>query len=143
LGVFQAPEAIRIARERGYDLVMISPTAIPPVCRIGDYGKLKYELNKREKEARKTQRGGEIKEIKLSVKIAQHDFDVRVAKAREVLEKKNKVKVSMYFRGREMQHVGLGKKVIERLLEAIQDLGKPEAAPKALGRSLIVMVAPK
>ena len=87
-----------MARERGYDLVMIAPTATPPVCRIGDYGKLKYELNKREKEARKTQRGGEVKEVKLSVKIAQHDFEVRAAKAREVLEKKNKVKVSMFFR---------------------------------------------
>jgi translation initiation factor IF-3 len=122
---------------------MISPTAIPPVCRIGDYGKLKYELSKREKEARKAQRGGEVKEVKLSVKIATHDFAVRVAKAREVLGKNNKVKVSMFFRGREMQHMDLGRKVMDRLVEAVQDLGKPEAPPKTFGKNLILMIAPK
>lgn len=132
-----------MARERGFDLVMVSPAAVPPVCRIADYGKLKYELNKKEKEARKSQRGGDVKEVKLSPKIAQHDFDVRVRKTLEFLEKKHKVKVSMFFRGREMAHVNLGLDVIKRLLAAVAELGKPESEPKKFGKNFIVIVSPK
>lgn len=137
------PEALRLARERGFDLVLVAPAAKPPVARIADYGKLKYELNKKEKEARKAQRGGGLKEVKLSPKIAQHDFEVRVKKTREFLEKRHKVKVSMFFRGREMAHVDLGMKVIDRMVEAVADLGKPEGAPKRFGKNFIVIIAPK
>jgi translation initiation factor IF-3 len=132
-----------MARERGYDLVLISPNAKPPVCRIADVGKLKYELSKQEKAARKGQRGGGLKEVKLSPKIAVHDYNVRLAKARECLEKKYKVKVSMFFRGRENIHVNLGRKVMDRLIEAVADMGKVEAPPKKFGKNLIVVIAPK
>jgi len=132
-----------LARERGFDLVLIAPGAKPPVCRIADYGKLKYELNKKEKEARKAQRGGGLKEVKLSPKIAQHDFEVRLKKAREFLEKKNKVKVSMFFRGRWMAHVALGMKTMDRLIEQVADLGKPEGRPKRFGKNFIVIISPK
>lgn len=139
----QTLDALRMARERGFDLVLVSPGAKPPVCRIADYGKLKYELNKKEKEARKAQRGGGLKEVKISPKIAQHDYEVRLRKAREFLEKRNKVKVSMFFRGRWMAHVDLGMKVMDRLIEDIADLGKPEGRPRRFGKNFIVIVAPK
>jgi translation initiation factor IF-3 len=122
---------------------MVSPGAAPPVCRIADIGKLKYEQNKKEKEARKAQKGGGLKEIKLSPKIAQHDFEVRVAKAKECLVKHFKVKVSVYFRGREMAHMDLGRAVIERFIAAVSEEGKVEAPPKAFGKSLILVLAPK
>jgi translation initiation factor IF-3 len=122
---------------------LVSPTANPPVCRIADVGKLKYEVAKKEKEARKAQKGGGLKEVKLSPKIAQHDFEVRAKKARECLEKRHKVKVSMFFRGRWMAHVDLGMKVMDRLIEVVSDLGKPEAPPKRFGKNFIVIIAPK
>jgi len=143
LGVVQTSEALRLARERGFDLVLISPTATPPVARIADYGKLRYELSKKEKEARKGSKSGTIKEIKLSVKIAQHDFDVRVDKTKELLGKGHKVKVNIMFRGREMAHANLGKKVMDRLVEAVAEMGKPEAPPKMEGRNLNLMLTPK
>ncbi len=132
-----------MAREAGLDLVLVAPAAKPPVARIADHGKLKYELRKREKEARKGQRAGVVKEVKLSPKIAQHDFEVRLNKARECLEKKYKVKISMFFRGRENIYVGLGRKVMDRLVEAVADLGKPEAPPKKIGKNMFVLLAPK
>ena len=143
MGVVQTSEALRLARERGFDLVLISPTATPPVARIADYGKLRYELSKKEKEARKGSKSGTIKEIKLSVKIAQHDFDVRVDKTKELLGKGHKVKVNIMFRGREMAHANLGKKVMDRLVEAVAEMGKPEAPPKMEGRNLNLMLTPK
>ena len=143
LGVVATTNAISMARERGLDLVLVSPGAEPPVCRIADSGKLKYEMNKKEKEARKAQKGGGMKEVKISPKIAQHDFDVRAKKAREVLEDRDKVKVSMFFRGREMAHVNLGMKVMDRMVEAVADLGKPESRPKRFGKNFIVIISPK
>lgn len=132
-----------IAREKELDLILVAASATPPVCRISNYGKLKYELNKKEKEARKAQKGGDIKEVKLSPKIAPHDFEVRVRKAREFLEKRNKVKASIFFRGRWMAHVDLGMQVMDRLVEAVADLGKPETPPKRFGKNFVVIIAPK
>ena len=132
-----------MARERGLDLVLIAPSSKPPVARIADYGKLKYELSKKEKEAHKASKSQTLKEIKLSVKIAQHDFDVRVAKTKELLGKGHKVKVNILFRGREMAHKDLGMKVMERLIEAIADTGKPEMAPKFEGRNLNLILSLK
>jgi translation initiation factor IF-3 len=143
LGVVLVPDALRLARERGFDLVLLSPTARPPVARIADYGKLKYELTKKAKEARKAQKGGALKEVKLSPKIAEHDFEVRVRRAREFLEKKNKVKVSMFFRGREMAHVDVGMRVMDKLVESVSDVGKPDASPKRAGKNLYVILSPK
>jgi translation initiation factor IF-3 len=136
-------DALRMARERGFDLVLVSPTAKPPVARIADYGKLKYELTKKEKEARKAQKGGALKEVKLSPKIAEHDFGVRVRKAREFLEKKNKVKVSMFFRGREMAHVDVGMRVMDKMIESVADIGKPDSPSKRAGKNLYVILSPK
>jgi translation initiation factor IF-3 len=132
-----------LARERGYDLVLVSPTAQPPVCRIADQGKLKYELAKKEKEARKAQKGGGLKEVKLSPKIAEHDYQVRLKKSREFLEKRHKVKVSMFFRGRWMAHVDLGMKIMDKLIADVADLGKPEGRAKRFGKNFIVIISPK
>ena len=143
MGLVPIPDALRLARERGFDLVLVSPTARPPVARIADYGKLKYELNKKEKEARKAQKGGALKEVKLSPKIAEHDFEVRLKKAREFLEKKNKVKVSMFFRGREMAHVDVGMRVMDKMIEMVSDIGKADAPAKRAGKNLYVILSPK
>lgn len=132
-----------MARERGVDLVLIAPAAKPPVARLIDYGKLKYELAKKEKEARKASKSGTVKEVKLSPKIALHDFDVRVEKAKELLAKGHKVKITIMFRGREMAHVDLGRKVMNRVVEALAEAGKPEAPPKMEGRNLALLVIGK
>jgi translation initiation factor IF-3 len=134
---------LKLARERGFDLVLISPASKPPVARIADYGKLKYELAKKEKEAHKSSKAGTLKEIKLSSKIAQHDFDVRVEKTKELLTKGYKVKVNIMFRGREMAHTDLGKRVMQRMMEAVMDFGKSEAPPKLEGRNLNLILVPK
>ena len=143
LGVMPLPNALIAARERCLDLVLIAPDANPPVCRISDVGKLKYEESKRDKEARKAQKAGVLKEVKLSAKIAQHDFEVRVQKVRECIEKKNKVKATLQFRGREMMHSELGKKVMERLIDAVIDVAKVESPPKLFGKLLIAIIVPK
>lgn len=124
-------------------MVLIAPAAKPPVARIANYGKLKYELTKKEKDARKASKSGTIKEIKLSSKIAPHDFEVRVEKTKELLGKGHKVKVNILFRGREMAHVDLGKKVMARMIEAVAETGKTEAPPKLEGRNLNAIIAPK
>lgn len=134
---------MRLARERGLDLILIAATSKPPVARIGDYGKLKYELAKKEKEARKSSKSGTVKEVKLSPKIAQHDFDVRVDKAKELLAKGHKVKINIFFRGREMAHVDYGRKVLDRMIEALAEVGKTEAPPKMEGKNLNLLIGPK
>jgi translation initiation factor IF-3 len=142
LGIVATPEALRLARERGFDLILIAPASKPPVARIADYGKLKYELSKKEKEARKASKTGTVKEVKLSLKIAQHDFDVRVEKTKELLGRGHKVKINIMFRGRERAHVDLGRKVMDRLVETVAELGKAEAPPKLEGKNLSVLLAP-
>jgi len=124
-------------------LVLIAPTAKPPVARIADYGKLKYELTKKEKESRKSSKSGSVKEVKFSPKIAQHDFDVRVDKTRELLEKGYKVKLNIMFRGREMAHIDVGRKVMNRAVEALADCAKADGNAKMEGRNLNLLVLPK
>lgn len=143
LGVLKSFEALRLAREKGLDLILISPNAQPPVAKIGDYGKFKYEMAKHDKEAKKSQRASVLKEIKLTPKIGEHDLQVRITRVKEFLEKKNKIKVNMYFRGREMTHRKFGEKVLARFLEAISDLGVPEAPAKLEGRNLVLLIVPK
>lgn len=123
--------------------MLIAPASKPPVARIADYGKLRYELQKKEKEARRSSKGGLTKEIKLSPKIAQHDFDVRALKTRELLEKGFKVKVNIMFRGREMAHKELGHRLLERFLGVLGEAAKAEAPPKMEGRNLNLMLSPK
>jgi len=132
-----------MARERGFDLVMIAPASKPPVARIADYGKLKYELSKKEKESRKSSKAGSVKEVKLSPKIALHDFDVRAEKAKELLAKGHKVKINIFFRGREMAHVNLGRAVLDRMVTALAETGKPEAPAKMEGKNLNLLISPK
>lgn len=143
LGVYKSFEALRLAREKGLDLILISPNAQPPVAKIGDYGKFKYEMAKHDKEAKKSQRASVLKEIKLTPKIGEHDLQVRITRVREFLGKKNKIKVNLYFRGREMTHRRFGEAVLARFLEAISDLGVPEAPAKLEGRNLVLLVVPK
>ncbi|MFC1560223.1 translation initiation factor IF-3 [Candidatus Margulisiibacteriota bacterium] len=144
LGVMLIDKAKQLARDEGLDLVLIAPTGKPPVCRIADLGKLKYDAEKKEKEARKSSRGaGVLKELKLSVKIGEHDFKVVARKAVDFLTRKNKVKISLRFRGREVVHPELGLKVIQRLIGEVAEVGEPEAPPKRLGRNYFLMLTPK
>ncbi|MFZ5816401.1 MAG: translation initiation factor IF-3 [Bacillota bacterium] len=143
LGVFSARDALRIAQERGYDLVEVAPTAKPPVCRIMDFGRYKYEQSKRDREARKKQKVVTIKEVKMRPNIEDHDFDVRRRQAESFLKDGDKVKATIMFRGREVVHAELGKAVLDRLLDAVKDLCIVERAAKLEGKNMIMILAPK
>lgn len=138
-----AAQALRIAAEKNLDLVKIAPQAQPPVCKIMDYGKYRFEQQKRDKEAKKNQKTVEIKEIRLSVNIGDHDFDTKLGHAKEFLAQGNKVKASIRFRGREMAHTSLGIDVMKRFAEALSEYGTVEKEPKLEGRSMQMFVAPK
>ncbi|MGE3954173.1 MAG: translation initiation factor IF-3 [Parachlamydiales bacterium] len=142
VGVVSLGEAQRIADQHGLDLVEISPNAVPPVCKVIDYGKFRYDQTKREKESKKAQHQIKVKEVKLKPNIDEHDFQFKVRRAREFLQKGNKVKLSCFFRGREMAHAEIGEEVVRRFCEAVADLASPESPPKLLGRSLIAILAP-
>lgn len=143
IGIVPTREALRIASDKGFDLVEISPTARPPVCKIMDYGKYKYELNKKAKSAKKKQHVIHLKEMRLRPKIEEHDYQFKLKHVREFLEKGNKVKVYVEFRGREMAHKELGEKIIQKLEEDIKDIGAVEQRPKFEGRSLSLIFTPK
>lgn len=143
LGVQKTFEALRIAREAGMDLVLISPSASPPVAKVVNYGKFKYEMNKHDRVAKKAQKATGLKEIKLTPKIGVHDLNVRISRTKEFLTKKHRVKVSLYFRGREMTHREYGERVVHKLLAAVAELGVPEAPSKFEGRSLVLVLVPK
>ena len=144
LGVMSPREALRIARERDLDLVEIAPTARPPVCRIMDYGKFRYEQSKRTREARKKQKVTDVKEVRMTPKIEEHDFQVKVRNAEKFLkggDKENRVLRS--FRGREIVHSDLGKKLLERLAETLSEIAVVERVPRVEGRNMIMILAPK
>lgn len=143
LGVFSAREAFRIAQERGLDLVEVAPNARPPVCKLMDYGRYKYEQAKREREARKKQKVVTIKEVKMRPNIEEHDFAVRRRQAEAFLRDGDKVKATIMFRGREVVHAQLGKEVLDRLLEAVKDICVVERPAKLEGRNMIMILAPK
>ena len=143
MGVVPIEEALNRARARGVDLVEISPNADPPVCKIMDYGKYKYELSQKEKEARKHQHADEIKEIKFHANVGDHDFQTKMNHIRGFLEDNIKVKISLYFRGRENAHRELGFEVIKRVILEAADLGGPEMAPKLIGNSIFAVLGPK
>lgn len=136
-------QAINIARDRGYDLVEISPNADPPVCKIIDYGKLKYQMSKKSQEAKKKQTVIQVKEIKLRPKTDIHDIEVKVNHIRRFIEDKNKVKISVVFRGRELIHKEFGLKVMEEVLSRISDFAKVDGEPKFDGKSYVVIVSAK
>lgn len=143
LGIMSAKDALKMAKEAGLDLVKIAPTAKPPVCKIVDYGKYRYEQARREKEAKKKQKTTEVKEIQLSPNIDVNDLTTKANQARKFLEKGNKVKVALRFRGREMAHMATGKEVLDTFLEKVTDVAVVEKPAKLEGRSMIMVLAEK
>ena len=143
LGVLPIREALSRAAEAGLDLVEISPNAEPPVCKILDFGKYKYEIQKKKNEARKKQKVIEVKEIKLRPNIDEHDYEVKMRSVHRFLDEGDKVKVTMRFRGREMVHQELGLKVLERVRDELEERAKVEQMPKLEGRQMIMVLAPK
>ncbi len=143
LGVISPYRALELAVEAGLDLVEISPTATPPVCKIMDFGKYKYEVQKREAEARKKQKIIEIKEIKFRPGTDTHDYEVKMRSVTRFLEEGDKVKITLRFRGREMAHQELGLELLNRVAADVAQAGKVEAMPKLEGRQMVMMIAPK
>ncbi len=136
-------EALRLAEEAGVDLVKIAPTANPPVCRIVDYGKFKYEQTRKEKEAKKKQKVIEIKEIRLSPNIDTNDLNTKINAARKFITKGDRVKVTLRFRGREMTHMNNSKHILDDFAEALSDVAVIEKAPKVEGRNMTMFLAEK
>ncbi|WP_077534525.1 translation initiation factor IF-3 [Massiliimalia massiliensis] len=143
LGILPLKEALNIAASKNLDLVDIAPQAKPPVCRIMDYGKYRYEQAKREKEARKNQKTIEIKEVRMSLNIDTHDFNTKVNAAKKFLSAGNKVKVSVRYRGRELAHPELGRNLLERFKDDCSEVGVVDKPPKMEGRSLAMFIASK
>ena len=143
VGVVSLRDALLAAEDAGLDLVEIAPQAEPPVCKILDYGKYKYEAQKKAAEARKKQKIIEVKEIKLRPNIDDNDYDVKMRSARRFLEEGDKVKVTMRFRGREMAHQDLGMNVLVRVRNELDELAKVEQMPKLEGRQMMMVLAPK
>lgn len=142
IGVVRLREALERAREAGLDLVEVSPTAKPPVCKILDYGKFKYEAQKRANAARKKQRVIEVKEIKMRPGIDDNDYNIKMKKVRNFLEEGDKVKVTMRFRGRELSHQNLAMNILTKVKDEVSDLGKVEQFPKMEGRQMVMVMAP-
>ena len=142
LGIMSARDAYKIALEKNLDLVKIAPQATPPVCRIIDYGKYRFEQSKREKEARKNQKTIDIKEIRLSLNIDVNDFNTKVKQAIKFLEGGDKVKVSVRFRGREVTHASLGQDLLHRFAELCSECSTVEKQPKLEGRQMLMFLAP-
>ncbi|WP_425505181.1 translation initiation factor IF-3 [Tritonibacter litoralis] len=142
VGVVHPAKAMQMAADAGLDLVEISPNATPPVCKIMDFGKFKYEQQKRESEARKKQKTIEVKEVKFRPNTDTHDYEVKMRNVFKFLEKGDKVKVTLRFRGREMAHQNLGRELLLRVAEDIKEVGKVENMPKMEGRQMIMMIGP-
>ena len=143
MGVMKTADAIAQADAQGLDLVEVSPNTDPPVCKILDYGKFKYEAQKKKNEAKKKQKIIEVKEIKLRPNIDEHDYQVKMRNVQKFLDEGDKVKVTMRFRGREMAHQELGVNVLNRVSDDTEDVAKIEAFPKLEGRQMIMVIAPK
>ena len=143
LGIMSSQEALRLAEERSLDLVKISPNAVPPVCKLMDYGKYRFEQTKREKEARKNQRVVEIKEIRMSPGIDIGDFNVKLKNALKFLADGNRVKVSVRFRGREMAHTDIGKKLLDKFAEQCAEIANVDKGAKLEGRNMSMFLSPK
>jgi translation initiation factor IF-3 len=142
LGVMPLREAVRLAEERGLDLVLMSPNAKPPVCKIMDYGKYKYEQSKKANLAKKRQHVIQVKEVKVSSSTDQHDLEFKIKRVRKFLEEGNKVKLSLRFRGREMAYTGRGADQLKGVASQVEDVGKVEKMPDLEGRQMIMIIAP-
>jgi translation initiation factor IF-3 len=142
MGIYLTSEAVKKAEEMGLDLVEISPKADPPVCKIIDYGKFCYQQTKRDKDQKKGSTQGKVKEVKFKPNIDTHDLDVKINRAKGFLEKGHKVKFTCMFRGREIVFVENGKRVMDKIIEALQDVATPDAGSKMMGRMLTMLVNP-
>ena len=143
LGVVPIQRALDLANQYELDLVEVAPTAVPPVCRIIDYSKFKYDQEKKEREAKKHQKQGKLKEIRLKPNIDEHDFMTKVKQALDFLKKKEKVKVNLFFRGRQMEHIDLGRKVLDKFITDTQSDGTVEKEPSMEGRIMSFVLSPK
>jgi translation initiation factor IF-3 len=143
VGVISSREALALAREKGLDLVEISPSARPPVCKIMDYGKYLYELNKKMHEQRKHQKGTRLKEVKMRPRTDAHDYEFKKNHLIRFLEQGDKVRLVMMFRGREIEHANLARKKVERLIQEVSHVGAPEGRPALEGRFMVTILAPK
>jgi translation initiation factor IF-3 len=143
LGIMTPRDALRMAEEKELDLVLVSDKADPPVCRIMDYGKFKFEQEKKAREARKKQHTSDVKEVKMRYKIEEHDYNVRVNQAERFLKAGDKVKATITFRGREIQHVDLAESLLKRMANDLQELAEVQQAPKKEGRNMMMLLAPK
>ena len=142
-GVISIREALQLAADAGLDLIEISPQAVPPVCKILDFGKYKYEMQKRKAEAKKNQKDIEIKELKLRPMIDTHDYEVKIKQAKKFLGEGNKVKFTMRFKGREMNTSNLGQDVLHRILDDLEGLYKLDSEPKMEGRQMMMLISPE
>ncbi len=143
LGIFSSREAQRLAEERELDLVLVSDKADPPVCRIVDYGKFKFEQEKKAREARKKQHTSDVKEVKMRYKIDEHDYRVRINHAARFLKEGDKVKATVMFRGREIQHVDIAEDLLNRMAKDLVDVAEIQQPPKREGRNITMLMAPK
>lgn len=143
LGIMSSREALKLAEEAGLDLVKIAPTAKPPVCKIVDYGKYRYELARKEKDAKRKKKVIEVKEIRMSPNIDTNDLNTKVGAARKFLEKGNRVKVTLRFRGREMAHMSTSKHILDDFAQMLSDIAVVEKIPKVEGRSMIMFLTVK
>ncbi|MBU0683426.1 MAG: translation initiation factor IF-3 [Candidatus Omnitrophota bacterium] len=143
LGVVEIEDAIRIAQEKGLDLVEVAATSSPPVCRIMDYSKFKYEQKKKQKLAKKKQHVTHIKEVRFKPKIEEHDYQVKIKHIRDFLVHKDKVRISLRFRGRENAHKEFGLELLNRITQELSAIGEPESQPKTMGKTMMVTLVPK
>ncbi len=143
LGIMPTEEALARARTKGLDLIEVSPTAVPPVCRIGDYGRLKYEQSKKDKEARKKQRNYELREVKLRPKIDVHDYEVKAKMAERLLLDGGKVKVTIMFRGREITYTAFGKRLLDRIAKDLENTATLEREARLEGKNMFLILAPR
>jgi len=143
IGIKPIREALQLAIDANLDLVNVAPTAKPPVCRIMDYGKYRYEMQKKEKEARKNQKVVDVKEVRFSATIDENDYQTKLRNVNKFLKDGDKVKCTVRFRGREITHANIGQKVLERLAKEVEDICTVERRPKLEGRSMIMILSPK
>ena len=142
IGIMSSEQALKMAYDQGYDLVLMAAQAQPPVCRIMDYGKFRFERDKKEKEAKKKQQTMELKEIQLSCRIDTHDFETKARHAQRFLESGNKVRVVMRFKGREMSHVSIGQDIMNKFIESCSELGTVDKKPVLDGRIMSMVISP-
>jgi translation initiation factor IF-3 len=143
LGILSPREALQMAEEKELDLVLVSDKADPPVCRIMDYGKFKFEQEKKAREARKKQHTVDVKEVKMRYKIEEHDYNVRINQAKRFLKDGDKVKATIMFRGREIQHSDMAEELLKRMAGDLEELAEVQQAPKKEGRNMMMLLAPK